>query len=71
MDNITVRGIVEAFVVRCEVELLLIETDAAFVGSDNVDRVQLKTDIAHGIAAFKLEYNVRGGNIKITSNDLY
>ena len=71
MDDITVRGIVEAFVGRCEVELLLMEVEAAYVGYDNVDQVQFVTNISHDIAAFKLEYTVRDRKVKVTPDDLY
>ena len=71
MNNITVRGIVEAFVGRCEVELLLMEVEAAYVGYDNVDQVQFVTNISHDIAAFKLEYTVRDRKVKVTPDDLY
>ena len=71
MDDINVRGIIEAFVGRCEVELLLMEVEAAYVGYDNVDQVQFVTNISHDIAAFKLEYIVRYRKAKVTPDDLY
>ena len=70
-SDINVRGIVEAFVSWCEVEFLLMETEATYIGSDNVDRVQFVSDIAHDIAAFKLEYSVRDHRVKVTPDDLH
>ena len=54
MDDITIPDIVETFIGRCEVELMLMDAESKYVGSDNVDCFLFGTNIAHDFAKFTI-----------------
>jgi len=71
VDDISIRDIVETFIGLCEVELVLMDADSKYVGSDNVDCFVFGTNIAHDFAEFKLQYHMRECRVKVISDDLY
>ena len=71
VDKKSIQGIMTVYVCKCKVELLLWEVDSAYVRSDDIDRLEFVTYIAHNIMGFKLEGTVRRCRINFIPDNLY
>ena len=71
VDKKSIQGIMTVYVCKCKVELLLWEVNSAYVRSDDIDRLEFVTYIAHNIMGFKLEGRVRRCRINFIPDDLY